>query len=67
MSGNYNSVMGYDKNIFIQKFLKEEPENNFPSPDNISLCGVIVEADTDTGLAKKIENFIHGGELKNSY
>jgi len=66
MSGNYNSVMGYDKNIFIQKFLKEEPENNFPSPDNISLCGVIVEADTDTGLAKKIENFIHGGELKNS-
>ena len=23
MSGNYNSVMGYDKNIFIKKFLKE--------------------------------------------
>ena len=67
MSGNYNSVMGYDKNIFIKKFLKEEPENNLPSPDNISLCGVIVEADINTGLAKKIENFIYGGELKNSH
>ena len=67
MSGNYNSVMGFDKKIFIKKFLKEETENNFPSQDNISLCGVIVEADTDTGLAKKIESFIYGGELKNSH
>jgi calcineurin-like phosphoesterase len=31
------------------------------------LCGVIVECDVETGLAKKVENFIYGGELKNSY
>ena len=35
-------------------------------PDNISLCGVIVDADLDTGLARNIKNFIYGGELKNS-
>jgi len=66
MSGNYNSVMGYDKNIFIKKFLKEGVQKNFPSPNNISLCGVIVEADLSTGLAKNIKSFVYGGELKNS-
>ena len=66
MTGNYNSVMGYDKNIFIKKFLKEDIKKNFPTPNNISLCGVIVEADLETGLAKNIENFVFGGELKNS-
>ena len=30
------------------------------------MCGVIVEADNETGLAKNIENFIYGGDLKNS-
>ena len=66
MTGNYNSVMGYDKNIFIKKFLKEDVKKNFPKSDNISLCGVIVDADFNTGLAKNIKNFIYGGELKNS-
>jgi hypothetical protein len=27
---------------------------------------VIVECDIETGLAKNVENFIYGGELKNS-
>ena len=66
MSGNYNSVIGMDKNVSIKRFLKEDREKNFPTPGNISLCGVIIEADLNTGLAKKIEIFIHGGELKNS-
>ena len=67
MTGNYNSVMGYDKNIFIKKFLKEDIKKNFPKSGNISLCGTIVDADLNTGLAKNIKNFIYGGELKNSY
>ena len=66
MSGNYNSVMGYNKSIFLKKFLKEDSKKNFPMPDNISLCGVIVDADLNTGLALNIKNFIYGGELKNS-
>ena len=66
MSGNYNSVIGMDKDVSIKRFLKEEREKNFPTPGNISLCGVIIEADLNTGLAKKIESFIYGGELKNS-
>jgi len=38
----------------------------FPITNNISLCGVIVEADLSTGLAKNIKSFVYGGELKNS-
>ena len=67
MSGNYNSVIGMDKNVSIKRFLKENVAKNFPTPDNITLCGVIVEADLNTGLAKNIQSFIYGGELKNSH
>jgi len=67
MSGNYNSVIGMDKNVYIRRFLKEDVAKNFPTPDNITLCGVIVEADLNTGLAKNIQSFIYGGELKNSH
>ena len=67
MTGNYDSVMGYDKNIFIKRFLKEDVKKNFPKKGNISLCGVIVEADLNTGLAKHIKSFIYSGVLKNSY
>ena len=66
MTGNYNSVMGFDKNIFIKKLLKESSKKNFPKSGKVSMCGVIVEADNETGLAKNIENFIYGGDLKNS-
>jgi metallophosphoesterase (TIGR00282 family) len=66
MSGNYDSVMGYNKDIFLNKFLGTNTQKNFPVSGNISLCGLIVEADLNTGLAKKIENFIYGGKLKNS-
>ena len=67
MSGNYDSVMGYNKDIFVKKLLKENLKKNFPVSDNISLCGLIVDADLKTGLAKKVENFIYGGKLKNTY
>jgi len=66
MSGNYDSVMGYNKDIYIKKFLRENHKKNFPVANNISLCGLIVEAELNTGLAKKVENFIFGGKLRNS-
>src|SRR5210317_1688774 len=66
MCGNYDSVMGYNKDIFIKKFLKEDLKKNFPVSGNISLCGLIVAADVNTGLANKVQNFIFGGTLKNT-
>ena len=67
MCGDYDSVIGMNKEISINRFLKNKTTKNFPAKGEASLCGVIVECDAETGLAKNIENFIYGGELKNSH
>jgi len=68
MCGDYNSVMGFNKEIFLKKLLKQKNvEKNFPVEDNISLSGLIVEADEKNGLATKIYTLIYGGTLKNLY
>ena len=67
MSGDYNSVIGMDKNNSLNRFLKKESKKHFPAPGVATLSGVIVEADVENGLAKNIENFIYGGDLKNSH
>jgi metallophosphoesterase (TIGR00282 family) len=66
MCGDYNSVIGMDKNNSLNKFLKKEFTKHFPAAGVATLCGVIVDADVKNGLAKNIENFIYGGDLKNS-
>ena len=67
MCGDYNSVIGMNKNNSLNKFLKKESVKHFPATGSATLSGVIVEADTENGLAKNIENFIYGGDLKNSH
>ena len=66
MSGDYNSVIGMNKENSINRFFKKDSVKHFPATGIASLCGVIVEADNETGLAKNIESFIYGGDLKNS-
>ena len=67
MCGDYNSVIGMDKNNSINRFLKKSSIKHFPATGHASLCGVIVEGNEETGLANKVESFIYGGELKNSH
>ncbi len=67
MCGDYNSVMGFNKEIFLKRLLKEKVKKNFPVEKNISLSGVIVYCNPKNGLAKKIDSFIYGGSLKNFY
>jgi len=66
MCGDYNSVIGMDKENSLNRFMKRDSKKHFPAEGEASLCGVIVEAIPDTGLAKKIEHFIYGGELINT-
>ena len=66
MCVDYNSVIGMDKENSINRFLKKKSIKHFPTKGEASLSGVIVDCDVKTGLAKNIESFIHGGELKNS-
>ena len=67
MCGDYNSVMGFNKKIFLKKLLKGKGKKNFPVEKNISLSGVIVHSNTKSGLANKVEGLIYGGGLKNFY
>ena len=66
MCGDYNSVIGMNKENSIMKFLKDsEAQRHFPAVGHATLSGIIVEGDTATGLAKKIERFLYGGVLNN--
>tara|TARA_B100000686_G_C16659571_1_gene900146 strand:+ start:322 stop:1119 length:798 start_codon:yes stop_codon:yes gene_type:complete len=63
MCGDYNSVIGMNKENSLNKFLNKEAIKHFPATGEASLCGLIVDANTKTGLADKAESFIFGGDL----
>jgi len=65
MCGDYNSVIGMNTINSINKFFKRKSSKHFPAEGEASLCGIIVEANDENGLAKKVNSFIYGGELKN--
>jgi 2',3'-cyclic-nucleotide 2'-phosphodiesterase len=67
MCGDYNSVIGMSKENSINRFLRKKSIKHFPATDEATLCGVIIDCDIETGLAKNIENFIYGGDLKSSH
>ena len=66
MCGDYDSVIGMDKENSINRFLKKNSTKHFPSNGEATLSGVIVECDVQTGLAKNIQSYIYGSHLKNS-
>jgi metallophosphoesterase (TIGR00282 family) len=66
MCGDYNSVIGMNKENSIMKFLKDnKAQRHFPAVGESTLSGIIIEGDTRTGLTKKIERFLYGGVLIN--
>tara|TARA_Y100000741_G_scaffold327640_1_gene280374 strand:- start:60 stop:866 length:807 start_codon:yes stop_codon:yes gene_type:complete len=67
MCGDYDSVIGMNKQNSINKFFKRESIKHFPAKGEASLSGIIVEANSANGLANEINSFIFGGELKNTF
>jgi hypothetical protein len=65
MCGDYDSIIGMNKEISLNKFLKKKYIKNSPALGEATLSGVIVECDIQTGLAKKIESYLSGGQLTN--
>jgi metallophosphoesterase (TIGR00282 family) len=64
MCGDYNSVIGMNKENSIKKFLKDKDAiQHFPAEGEGTLSGIIVESNLETGLAKKISRIIDGGSL----
>ena len=64
MCGDYNSVIGMNKENSIKRFLKnKDAVKHFPAEGEGTLSGIIVETNTKTGLAKNVIRIIDGGSL----
>ena len=56
MCGDYTSVLGFEEETPIARLLKKYPsERLVPSKGEGTLCGVFIETDDKTGLARYIE------------
>tara|TARA_Y100000590_G_scaffold345054_1_gene394611 strand:+ start:151 stop:960 length:810 start_codon:yes stop_codon:yes gene_type:complete len=66
MCGDYNSVIGMNRDNSLKKFLKDSSaQKHYPALGKATISGLMVQADDKTGLAKKIEPIIVGGVLEN--
>ncbi len=64
MCGDYNSVIGMEKDEPLNRFLSKIPSGRFqPALGPATLCGVFVETDA-SGLALRVEPVRVGGRLK---
>ena len=64
MCGDYNSVIGMNKENSIKKFLGDKNAvKHFPAEGEGTLSGIIVETNENTGLAEKVSRVIDGGSL----
>jgi metallophosphoesterase (TIGR00282 family) len=64
MCGDYNSVIGMNKENSIKKFFNnKDATKHFPAEGEATLSGIIIEGNHKTGLANKISRLIEGGSL----
>jgi calcineurin-like phosphoesterase len=64
MCGDYNSVLGMEKDEPLTRFLTKIPTGRFqPSLGEATLCGIAIEIDDGTGLATAIAPVRIGGTL----
>jgi metallophosphoesterase (TIGR00282 family) len=66
MCGDYDSVIGMNKDNSLNRFMKKDSVKHFPAKGDATLSGVIVDCDIKTGLAINVESYIFGGQLKNT-
>lgn len=65
MTGDYDSVIGMNKDEPLTRFLRRVPGARFePADGPATLCGIAVETDDATGLARRIAPVRLGGRLE---
>jgi metallophosphoesterase (TIGR00282 family) len=64
MCGDFDSILGMDKEEPLQRFLTKIPSSRFaPALGEATLCGVAIDVDDGTGLARGIAPLRLGGRL----
>ena len=67
MCGDYNSVIGMQKTI-VEKFISGYSYKKVsPASGNATMCGVVIDVDDKTGLAKSVNSIQVGGVLRQKY
>jgi calcineurin-like phosphoesterase len=67
MCGDYNSVIGMQKDEPLRRFVTGMPKERFtPASDEATLSGVVVETDDKTGAATRITPVRVGGLLQDA-
>jgi calcineurin-like phosphoesterase len=67
MCGDYDSVIGMQKQISLYRFQTQLPGERYqPALGEGTLCGTYIETDDATGLATRIEAIRMGGRLSDS-
>jgi len=65
MCGDYNSVIGMNRDNSLKKFFKDSSaKKHYPALGEATISGLMVNADEETGLAKRVEPIIVGGALE---
>ena len=66
MCGDYNSVIGMNRENSLKKFLKDPSAiKHYPALGEATISGLLVDANNETGLANKVEPIVIGGSLEN--
>lgn len=68
MCGDYNSVIGMNKYIAVDRFCKNYSSQRLSSScGTATMCGLLVEVDTASGLATDVRPIRIGGELSQTH
>jgi len=66
MCGDYNSVIGMNRDNSLKFFLKDPTaQKHYPALGEATISGLMVTADNETGLANKVEPIVLGENLEN--
>jgi len=64
MCGDYNSVLGMDAEEPLSRFLTKIPRTRYePAMGEATLCGLAIDIDDATGLARRVSPFRRGPHL----
>ncbi len=60
MTGPYDSVIGVEKQLILNRFLTQMPARFEPAHGDVRLCATVVECDPQSGRAHNIERLMVG-------
>ncbi|MBI2683717.1 MAG: TIGR00282 family metallophosphoesterase [Acidobacteriales bacterium] len=60
MSGPYDSIIGVEKELVLQRFLTNMPNKFEAAKGDPRLCGVVISCDAETGKASSIKRLMLG-------